>query len=336
MNDYCEKALEYLSHAYDSRQALFSFSSSEGRRGEIINDFTMPSSLRYTINTFLGLSEAEQHGGHISWLGDVGDRVGQFLSQHEHSIENPGDHGLLLALLAATDRSNPAVGRSLRRLERVAARSNVAWRLNMQDLAWMLWGATAWRERPEAETLAARVFALIRTRFANPGSGMPRHSIRRYRAHTVSFGSVVYFLRAMYEYDEAFDSEVAVELFMGCLRRVLAFQGEDGAWPWLIDTRTGVPIDLYPVFSVHQDSMAMLFLFPAASYGVAGIDAVIERSFMWNLGQNELGASLLRSQPCPWFCRSVERDAGWPRARRYLRTLGPGAQRYPDRSQRVG
>ena len=335
VDDYCSRALEYLSYAYDSRRALFSFSTSEGKRGEIINDSAMPSSLRYTINTFLGLSEAERHGGQIGWLGDVGDRVGDFLSQHENSIESPGDHGLLLALLAATDRSHPAVARSFRQLERVAARSDAAGRLNMQDLAWMLWGATAWKDRLDARVLADRVFDLIRTDFVNLVSGMPRHSIRRYRAHTVSFGSIVYFLRAMYEYDKAFDSEVARELFMRCLQRVLAFQGEDGAWPWLIDTRTGVPIDLYPVFSVHQDSMAMLFLFPAKSYGVDGIDSVIERSFMWNLGENELGASLLRSEPCPLFFRSIERDAGWPRVRRYLRALGPKAQQYPDRSLRL-
>lgn len=334
-SDYCGQALEYLSYAYDARRAMFSFSTSEGRQGEMINDFAMPHSLRYTINTLLGLSEVERHRGEIGWLGDVGDRVAEFLAKHEHSIQNSGDHGLLLVLLAAANRSHPAVDRSLCRLLRVAARPNVARRLNMQELGWMLWGATAWKERRDGQVLAVRVFDVIRTRFVNQASGMPRHCLRPYRAHIVSFGSIVYFLRAMYEYDRAFGSEVARRLFMRCLERVLAFQLEDGAWPWMIDARSGVPIDVYPIFSVHQDSMAMLFLFPAESYGIRGVDARIERSFMWNLGENELGVSMLRSAPCAWFYRSIERDARWPRIRRYLRTVGPPGRHQPARSEGV-
>jgi len=205
----------------------------------------------------------------------------------------------------------------------------------MQEMAWMLWGATSWAEDARAQELARRLFDLIRTSFVHPSSGMPRHSVWRYRAHTVSFGSVVYFLRAMHEYGEAFDSSEARELFLACLRRVLPIQGNDGTWPWMIDVRTALPIDVYPIFSVHQDSMAMLFLFPAKGYGVAGIDAAIERSFEWNFGHNELATSLVRNEPCAWFYRSIERDERWPRARRYLRGLGRATQEYPAHSPHV-
>jgi hypothetical protein len=103
----------------------------------------------------------------------------------------------------------------------------------------------------------------------------------------------------------------------------------------MIDVRTGLPFDVYPIFSVHQDSMAMLFLFPAKLYGVAGVDEAIDRSFRWNFGHNELDACLVRSEPCAWFYRSIERDERWPRARRYLRALGPPARTYPARSRNV-
>ena len=335
MNDYCDAALDYLSHAYDPQRALFSWRSRVGAGGEVIHDWDPPWSLRYTINTYLGLSEAERHGGTIEWLGEVRTRLGQFLASCEAGIENSGDHGLLLVLLAATDPSHPAAGRSLARLEDAVSREGAAGSLNMQELAWMLWGATAWAADARAEALARRIFDLIQGGFVDPASRMPRHSRRRYRAHTVSFGSVVYFLRAMHEYGEAFDSSQARDLFDGCLARVLKLQGADGAWPWMLDVRTAVPIDIYPIFSVHQDSMAMLFLFPARDRGVAGAEAAIQRSFLWNLGSNQLGASLLCDTPYPWFYRSIERQERWPRARRYLRGLGRPASRYPPPSSHV-
>jgi hypothetical protein len=340
LNDYCEAALDYLRHSYDPRQALFSWRSREDERGEVTHDFAAPWSLRYTINSLLGLAEAERNGGPIEWLGPVSSSVGDFLARCEPQIANCGDHGLLLALLADVDRSHPAVARSLDRLEQAIAPGQAAARLtarlNMQELAWMLWGASAWGAQEErAHTLARELFALIERDFVHIESGMPRHSTSRYRAHTVSFGSIVYFLRAMHEYDEAFDSARARELFDTCLRRVLELQGADGAWPWMIDVRTALPIDIYPIFTVHQDSMAMLFLFPARSRGVAGIEDAIERSFVWNLGRNELSTTILVDQPYAWFYRSIERVERGPRARRYLRGLGLRARKYPARSAHV-
>jgi hypothetical protein len=335
VSDYCDAALDYLSHSYDADRALFSWRSRMGEAGEVVHDFAAPWSLRYTINSFLGLSEAERSGGCVEWLGPVSSQVERFLSAWEPQIENCGDHGLLLVLLAATDRSHPAAQRSLQRLERTMASEGVERKLGMQELAWMLWGATAWASDERAQALAQRIFELIRASFVHHGSGMPRHSTRRYRAHTVSFGSIVYFLRALHEHAEAFASTQARELFDACLGRVLAIQGEDGSWPWMIDVRTALPIDLYPIFTVHQDSMAMLFLLPARDYGIPGIDAAIERSFQWNLGSNELGVSIVRHEPYAWFYRSIERTERWPRARRYVRGLGPRAREYPGSSRRV-
>ncbi len=191
MNDYCNAALDYLSHAYDPRRALFSWSSRTDARGEVVHDFATAHSLRYTINTYLGLSEAQRHGGEIEWLGPVGDRLAQFLAAFESQIVNCGDCGLLLVLLADVDPSHPAVERSLECLEQAMAQSGAAARLDMQELAWMLWGASSWATQARARALAQRIFDLIRRQFVHPDSGMPRHSTRRYRAHAVSIGSAV-------------------------------------------------------------------------------------------------------------------------------------------------
>lgn len=335
MSTYCDDALAYLRHAYDSERAIFSRMSTVGADGKIINDWSMRDSLRYTINAYLGLVEAERHLGPVDWIGNVADRVRQFISLHDELIVSVADRGLLLVLLAQVDLDHPAVARSLDAIETAIDERDAIKHLNMQDLAWMLWGATALDGDPRAAAIAHRIFGMIRGNFVHPTSGMPRHSTRRYRWHTVSFGSIVYFLRAMHEYADTFGSEDARSLFTNCLRRVLALQGTDGGWPWLIDVRTVMPIDIYPIFSVHQDSMAMLFLFPAKSYGIEGLDDVIERSVRWNFGHNELKESLIRQELCPWFDRSIERDEDRPRLRRYLRGLGRPKRVYPLRSEHV-
>jgi hypothetical protein len=332
VNEYCEGALEYLERAWDPERALFSFSTVL-RDGAIVNDFEHPQCVRYTINTLLGLAEAERHGGDVGWLGGVAHWTRTFADRHFGRLEH-SDHGLLLVLLAAVDPRSATVRASLEHIERTLARKDVARRVNMQDLAWMLWGLCATRD-PAADAPAHRIFDLIRTRFVNARTGLPRHSVARYRRNIVSFGSLVYFLRAMHEYGERFGDARARSMFATGVERALALQGPDGEWPWMIDIRSGVPFDLYPVFTVHQDSMAMLWLFPAERLGLPGAAAAIDRSFRWNLGQNEIGETLVRDEPCFWVYRSIERDEGQPRLRRYLRALGPPPRAYPARAQRV-
>jgi hypothetical protein len=333
VNVYCTQALEYLRLAYDRNRALFSYSTCLNKRGDVVNDFRLQASLRYTINTYLGLSEAERHGGDIEWLGSVSDRVHEFLALHEQSLTSAADYGLLLVLLAATDPSHPIVSRSLNHLERIVAREDAANLLNMQDLGWMLWGASSWAEHAQAARLAERIFGLIRTEFLHPETGLPRHSLARYRPHTVSFGSIVYFLRSMSAYAEASGSEEARELFTAGVERALSIQGADGCWPWMIDVRSGRPFDLYPIFTVHQDSMAMLFLHPAEQ--IPGVLEAIERSVQWNFGHNELGVQMVRTEPYPWIFRSIERDERLPRLRRYVRGLGQAPNESPRPSRRI-
>ncbi|HEU4975484.1 MAG TPA: hypothetical protein VFT50_10385 [Baekduia sp.] len=336
MNTYCEGALDYLAHAHDPERALFSFNSVLGPAGEIVNDFDHPQTHRYTINTYLGLREAERHGGDVPWLGPVDAAVRRYVDQHYEGLDSHADLGLLCVLLADVDPGHPAVGRSLEQMaEAVRDPDAAARRFNLQDLAWMLWGAAATTGDDRAEPLARNLFALIRSRFVDERSGLARHSVARWRANLVSFGSTVYFLRAMYEHATRFGDEEARRLFVEGARKVMAIQGPEGEWPWMIDTRTAVPVDLYPVFTVHQDSMAMLWLFPAAQLGVEGVAEAIDCSFAWNLGRNELGTSLVCHEPCFWVYRAVERDERFGRVRRYVRSLGRPATRYPSRSAKV-
>ncbi len=165
------------------------------------------------------------------------------------------------------DPSHPAVDRSLRTIA-AALGGPKRLTLDMQDLAWMLWGAASHAGEAAAREVADHAFEFIRVLYTTP-SGLPRHRLARYRSHIVSFGSLAYYLRALDEYATATGSAQARELFVAGVQRTLALQDPDGAWPWMIDVRSGLPFDRYPIFTVHQDSMAMLFLFPATDAQIA-------------------------------------------------------------------
>ena len=60
---------------------------------------------------------------------------------------------------------------------------------------------------------------------------------------------------------------------------------------------SGAIVDPYPVFSVHQDSMALLFLLPALDRGLPGTAEAISRSLAWCFGENELGIDFYVRDP---------------------------------------
>jgi hypothetical protein len=186
----------------------------------------------------------------------------------------------------------------------------------------MLWGATgaAAAGLSRAEPLARTLASLLLERFAHPQSGLPRHTLGRWRGHVVSFGSLVYFLRALGEYGRLVGDAQALDLVRRGVARALEVQGPQGEWPWMLDLRSGLPLDFYPVFTVHQDSMAMLFLHPALDEGVPGVREAVEASVAWNFGHNQLGVPLVVREPFHVH-RSIERTDRLPRARRYARTL---------------
>jgi hypothetical protein len=313
-------SLAFLGNAYDEQEGLFSYST-RLREGRLEQDFAHPGTHRYTINSLLGLRQASRLEPGAPWAAELPAAVDRFLERQYPRLESPADLGLLLALL--DDRpGDPRALDALRRIRRAADANGSG--MHMQDMAWMLWGASA----AGAEAIADRLYRTIATRFVDERTGLPRHTLSELRGHVVSFGTVVYFLRALHEYASAFGSGHAQRRFDAGVERMLDIQGPQGEWPWLIGVRSGVPLDFYPVFTVHQDSMAMLFLLPALDAGLERARQAIDRSVRWNLGENQLGTPMIVEEPFLIY-RSIERCDRLPRARRYVRTLTgrPGALR---------
>lgn len=321
MNWLCEGSLAYLKAVYWPPAALFPYSSAVAS-GTYVSDFRPVEARRYTINALLGLKEAAAHVAGDTWLAGVDDMVDAFVERHDRHLTSLADNGLLLALLCADERPHPHAAAILHRL-RSFVRETPLTRLTMQDLAWMLWGAVAAARRglDGADELAGRLARLVTGPFLDPGQLLPRHSIRRYRRGLVSFGALVYYLRALAEYATHTHDERAEQLFRSGVEAALALQGPQGEWPWLIDLQSGRPADWYPVFAVHQDSMAILFLAPGAARRISGAISAMRRSVTWILGDNELGERMVEDEPFRLY-RCVERAELLPRLRRYGRYVG--------------
>jgi hypothetical protein len=322
--------VENLRATYDGEQALFPFATTLVD-GSFVNDYRHPQAIRYTINSLLGLSEAARYGVGDLGPGEVVAMTESFLTRGAARIETLADAGLLALLLCDYGYDTRPAEEGLTRLQRTLS-ADLGRGLDLQTLSWSIWGgaSAARRGLPAGEDVALRAAGVVREHFFDLRSGLPRHSTRRYRRSIVSFGSLTYFLRAAHELAVTFDDRRWHAAFEAGVERALALQGPLGEWPWMMNVNSGEPFDAYPVFSVHQDSMAMLFLLPALDRGLPGVGAAIERSLAWCFGANELGTRFYVTEPF-FAYRSIERAERMPRLRRYGRAVAYSGRRRPAR-----
>jgi hypothetical protein len=329
VNLLTERALDFLARVWSDERALFPFTTRLDGGGRERSEYDDPLARRYTLISLLGLQRAAAGGDH-AFAARAGELIERFLARHRQSIDSRADLGLLLLLLAEGDRDAALAGELVRGL----GAGNLA-RLSMQDLSWMLWAAceAAARGTPGAPEAASRLWREIAGSFVDPRSGLARHVLSPLRRRLVSFGSTTYFLRCASE-AARLGHDGAAGTFRRGVERVLGLQGPNGEWPWMIDVARGKAVDVHPVFSVHQLSMAMLFLHPAVEAGVPGAADAIERSFAWVRGENEL-ALPLAVDGGRFVYRSIERVDrwplnSWPRAGRYLRSTAKVVMRRED------
>jgi hypothetical protein len=313
-----DRSASFLEEVWSPELALHPFSTTIDEDGAYVNDYGSRA-LRYTINSLLGLQEYARAGGQPG-EAEVAARVDEFLAKRGDDVTSPADLGLLLVLLR--DRpDHPAAAAAVERLAGIVG-NGTGTRMPIQTLSWMLWGldSAAGSGNEIAAEAADTLFATIAGEYVHEGSLLPRHSSTLYRRNVVSFGAIVYFLRAVHEHGRRTGDSSTHALFRSGVEHMLAAQGPQGEWPWLYSVATGRPAELYPVYAVHPDSMAMLFLLPALDQGIPGVREGIERSLAWCFGSNELGEPMYVDEPFRAY-RSIQRSDRYPRAGRYLRAV---------------
>ncbi len=79
-------------------------------------------------------------------------------------------------------------------------------------------------------------------------------------------------------------------------------------------------MDWYQVYSVHQDSMAMLFLLPAFDSGVEGAKDAICKSYKWLFGNNQLQKAIIQQNPF-FIYRSIKQKQFAERPVRIIKSV---------------
>jgi len=312
------KCSELLKSMFDEPRSLFAYST-RIKDGRFVNDFSHPALYRYTINAIAGIQQAKFFH-ELDW--NVDKNIEDFLGLNWLKVNNAADNGLLLYVLAAA--CHPDGQSQLSRVERVVNDENGLTKLNLQEICWMLAGLTKYAEvhgDPRSESRAKKCWSILDRYYFNHDTFLPFHSLQSYRRGLTSFGGVAYFLWSVFHYARVFEDREARTIFQEGVRRVTALQGPRGEWPWFINANDAVVLDWYQLYSVHQDSMAMLFLLPALDSGIAEARTAIRNSYRWLWGNNELGAVMILDNPF-FIYRSIRQKTTFERGQRYLRALG--------------
>jgi hypothetical protein len=174
---------------------------------------------------------------------------------------------------------------------------------NAVELGWIIQACTlaTGRSKGLADDLAAtlkdaqeRLIKLF-----NPCSDLFQRHARTGFGNTISrdvacFADQVYPILALSHYGRSFNDIQSIECASRATGQICNYQGTQGQWWWHYDVPRGRICEEYPVFSVHQHSMAPMAIL--ASDYVSQQDHLkqIELGIRWVFGNNEVEEDLVR------------------------------------------
>jgi hypothetical protein len=129
----------------------------------------------------------------------------------------------------------------------------------------------------------------------------------QYRAHVGSFADQVYPVQALARLHRSADDPEALATARAVADVICAAQGSTGQWWWHYDSRTGDVVENYPVYSVHQHSMAPMALLDLADAGGRPRMEAICCGLAWLDSRPETDADLILEDP-PVIWRKVARS----------------------------
>jgi hypothetical protein len=270
-------------------------------------------SLRYTLIALIGLLRAEQHG--LEHPLDPSALRSKILSDLGSPALSPGDLGLALwaesrAEGEATEELVAALAGSLRRASRLKA-------LDSMEVAWIVTGLVESGARAElgagSEILDAATSELLKERRGR--SGLVTHAARGLRRRFPHFADQIYSLLALSRLASSRRDDAARDAARALGERLIDVQMPNGAWPWICDPVRGTVVEPYEIYSIHQDSMAMIGLDSLSqATGDPTYRAAAVRGMDWIYGQNELGVRMFDPK-AGMIYRSIRRKQRFHRAR---------------------
>jgi hypothetical protein len=252
------------------------------------NESVPPSDVFYTLNVLLGMARVPQRPHRLN-IADVFEKNALDL------LRLPvAKYAFGVALWAGAELRLSLPSAVLQYIDKMLSDEH-GWRsFRAQDLGMIIVGVVgqAKYEPEKWRPIATRLFRFMIDRYYS-SSGIFFDAAFGHRRRYASFATQTYSLLACYAYGELMNDDRAIEMANGCVRKLVAWQGPSGEWPWFYDAAAGRVLDFYEVYSVHQYGMAPAFLEIAERHGVSEARNAIIRGFRWVLGSNQMARSML-------------------------------------------
>jgi len=301
-------AVEALAAMFQPQQRLFCFRL---RPSQAAPGYTVPQGVshRYTATVLIGLAGQElQLADNVLHHLSAGHVCSALLAD----LDRTGDLGqVALTLWACRLLEHPGSAQALKRLQATDPANTPC---PTVELAWSLTALTADANAPTDKLLAQAVARRLINSF-NPHSELFPHwphweTMTSLRRHVTCFADLVYPIQALAHYHRAAGDAQALDIASRCAARMCQLQGPAGQWWWHYDCRTGKVIEKYPVYSVHQDSMAPMALFALKRAGGHDHQQAVERSLAWLERPPEIPNSLIDTQANVIWRKVARREPG--------------------------
>lgn len=196
----------------------------------------------------------------------------------------------------------------------------IVYQAETMELAWMLTGLVfevrRRNDHSELKSKLLEIVKLLNKRFVKR-TGLFLHLSKEnktfnLRYNIANFADQIYSIYAISLFTEATKNDEFLKTAQRCADKICSLQGEMGQWWWHYNALTGKVIGKYPVFSVHQDSMAPFGLMAFAKVSENNYMSNIHRGLDWISGDNELGVSMI-DEDKNFVRRGIKRKGMFPK-----------------------
>jgi hypothetical protein len=281
-------AINSLTRMYCPKEQLFAFRLKKSGQGEILEG----TSWRYTSVALISLA-TEDSDVRKQVLGNQNlQDVCAHLISDIGEMNDLGEVALTTWAARTLDHSRASTAvNALRRMEPGKRPYPTI------ELSWALTALVVNGSKATDMSLADNIAEVLIDSFNYQSGIFARWSadskVPKFRAHSSCFANFVYPIQALSYYFLSTGNEKALGAAISCAEYMCQLQGVDGQWWWYYDARNGRVIERYPVYAVHQDSMAPMALFALAKASGRDYSASIEKGLHWLINPTEVTESLI-------------------------------------------
>jgi hypothetical protein len=271
-----------------SQQLLFAFRLRKNDQGENLEGI----SRRYTATVLIGLAGEDIHvATEILGKHSPQDVCGKLITDLQNSQEL-GE--IALTTWASRTLQHPSAHKAVDALRRIDPTSH---KYSTVELSWALTALVIGGCHNTDIALAEKIANVLISFFRQESSLFPHApsstGLSTLRAHVSCFADFVYPIQALCHFHLATGNAKAAQVAISCAERMCQMQGPQGQWWWHFDVRTGQVIEHFPVYSVHQDSMAPMALLALAEACGQDYSKSIKKGLSWLFNPPNKNQSLI-------------------------------------------